>query len=107
MNILFTKLSSGSSQLHSAAFYFILLWNFARGSFTSCLQLKNLYLSNVSILTSLYVSLSCSMNASVVHFDISECGFLWRKMLVASCLSDRCMRLLIFVSASYHGMLST
>ena len=74
MNILFTRLSSSSSQLHSAAFCLFLLWNFSRGWFASCLQLKNWYLSSISIFPSLKVSLSCSMNASVVHFEISVCG---------------------------------
>ena len=39
IKMLFTKLSSSSSQLHSAVFWLIQLWIWSNGSLTSCLLL--------------------------------------------------------------------
>ena len=74
MIMLFTKLSSRSSQLQSDAFCLILEWNYSNDSPGFCVHWKNRNLSNVSFLISLNVSCSCITSSSVVKFDNSVCG---------------------------------
>ena len=100
--MLFTKLSSRSSQLQSAAFCFVLEWNCSSDSPGFCVHRKNWSLSNVSFLISLNVSCSCITIASVVHFAKSECGFCWWNLFVPSAPSDRYIRLFTLLSISSH-----
>ena len=44
---------------------------------------------------------------SGAFFYLCVCGFFWWYVLLASAASDRYMRLLVFVSATSHGILST
>ena len=106
IKMLFTRLSSKCSQLHTDACFLIREWKTSSDPPPFCRHLKNWNLSNVSFLVCINASLSCSTSASVVHFWMSVCGNLWWKMFFACAPNERYMCLFVLLSASSHGVLS-
>ena len=106
MKTFFTKLSSRSSQLQSAALCLILEWTCSNDSLEFCVQRQNWNMPNVSFLISLNLSCSCITNASVVHFAYTVCGLRWWNMFFTSVPSEKYIKLLTLLSISSNLKLS-